>query len=182
MLVVSRDVIVVAGSLGLHYLNGEVHVHPRWSGKIATVFQMIAIGWVTASTALSSPDDPRALAGVFTLISWGGYMLDGIRQLGHSAHEHVPRLGSPMNNYRSTVATVVAIVGRPNVGKSALFNRLAGRQISIVHDQPGITRDRLVAECKLARGLPFEIIDTGGIGMDVDGSSPPASTPRPKSR
>ena len=64
----------------------------------------------------------------------------------------------------------VAIVGRPNVGKSALFNRLAGRQISIVHDQPGITRDRLVAECKLARGLPFEIIDTGGIGMDVDGS------------
>ncbi len=65
---------------------------------------------------------------------------------------------------------VVAIVGRPNVGKSALFNRLAGRQISIVHDQPGITRDRLVAECKLARGFPFEIIDTGGIGMDVDGS------------
>ena len=64
----------------------------------------------------------------------------------------------------------VAIVGRPNVGKSALFNRLAGRQISIVHDQPGITRDRLVAECKLARGVPFEIVDTGGIGMDVDGS------------
>ena len=64
---------------------------------------------------------------------------------------------------------VVAIVGRPNVGKSALFNRLAGRQISIVHDQPGITRDRIVAECKLARGFPFEIIDTGGIGMDVDG-------------
>ncbi len=61
-------------------------------------------------------------------------------------------------------------MGRPNVGKSALFNRLAGRQISIVHDQPGITRDRLVAECKLARGVPFEIIDTGGIGLDVDGS------------
>ncbi len=63
----------------------------------------------------------------------------------------------------------VAIVGRPNVGKSALFNRLAGRQISIVHDQPGITRDRLTAECRLARSHPFEIIDTGGIGSDADG-------------
>jgi GTP-binding protein len=63
----------------------------------------------------------------------------------------------------------VAIVGRPNVGKSALFNRLAGRMIAIVHDQPGITRDRLVSECRLGRGAPFEIIDTGGIGADVDG-------------
>ncbi len=65
---------------------------------------------------------------------------------------------------------IAAIVGRPNVGKSALFNRLAGRQIAIVHDQPGITRDRLVAECRLGSGAPFEIIDTGGIGSDVDTS------------
>jgi GTP-binding protein len=57
----------------------------------------------------------------------------------------------------------VAIVGRPNVGKSALFNRLAGRNIAIVHDQPGITRDRLAAPC--VRGKrPFLIWDTGGIG------------------
>ena len=57
----------------------------------------------------------------------------------------------------------VAIVGRPNVGKSALFNRLAGRNIAIVHDQPGITRDRLAAPC--TRGLrSFTIWDTGGIG------------------
>jgi GTP-binding protein len=57
----------------------------------------------------------------------------------------------------------VAIVGRPNVGKSALFNRLAGRTIAIVHDQPGITRDRLAAPC--SRGArPFLIWDTGGIG------------------
>ena len=57
----------------------------------------------------------------------------------------------------------VAIVGRPNVGKSALFNRLAGRQIAIVHDQPGITRDRLAAPCTRGR-RPFLIWDTGGIG------------------
>ena len=57
----------------------------------------------------------------------------------------------------------VAIVGRPNVGKSALFNRLAGRNIAIVHDQPGITRDRLAAPCVRGR-RPFTVWDTGGIG------------------
>jgi GTP-binding protein len=57
----------------------------------------------------------------------------------------------------------VAIVGRPNVGKSALFNRLAGRNIAIVHDQPGITRDRISAIC-LRGAEPFTIWDTGGIG------------------
>ncbi|MEI9894947.1 MAG: ribosome biogenesis GTPase Der [Chthoniobacter sp.] len=61
----------------------------------------------------------------------------------------------------------VAIVGRPNVGKSAIFNRLAGRKISIVHDMPGVTRDRIVSVCKLGN-YPFEIIDTGGIGANVD--------------
>jgi GTPase len=55
----------------------------------------------------------------------------------------------------------VAIIGRPNVGKSALFNRLAGRKIAIVHDQPGITRDRLSAVCTRGSG-PFTVWDTGG--------------------
>src|ERR1700687_1650897 len=56
----------------------------------------------------------------------------------------------------------VAIIGRPNVGKSALFNRLVGRKIAIVHDQPGITRDRISAIC--SRGeQPFAVWDTGGI-------------------
>jgi GTPase len=58
----------------------------------------------------------------------------------------------------------VAIVGRPNVGKSALFNRLVGRKIAIVHDQPGITRDRISAIC--TRGArPFTVWDTGGMAV-----------------
>lgn len=84
VLVIARDVVVVSGSLGLHYLNGEVHVRPRWSGKIATVFQMIAIVWVMFQFTFVSPLIPVMLAGIFTLISWAGYMLDGIRQLHHS--------------------------------------------------------------------------------------------------
>ena len=55
----------------------------------------------------------------------------------------------------------IAIVGRPNVGKSTLFNRLAGRRLAIVDDTPGVTRDRAVAESNLA-GLDLRLIDTAG--------------------
>lgn len=57
---------------------------------------------------------------------------------------------------------IVAIVGRPNVGKSALFNKLVGKRLSIVDDMPGVTRDRLYAECEWA-GVEFLLVDTGGI-------------------
>ena len=58
----------------------------------------------------------------------------------------------------------LAIVGRPNVGKSALFNRIAGRRIAIVHDMAGVTRDRVAAEVEW-QGRPFTLVDTGGIGL-----------------
>lgn len=57
---------------------------------------------------------------------------------------------------------VVAIVGRPNVGKSTLFNKLVGRRVSIVDDTPGVTRDRIYGDCEWT-GHRFSIVDTGGI-------------------
>ena len=62
---------------------------------------------------------------------------------------------------------LVAIVGRPNVGKSLLFNRLCGQRLSIVEDTPGVTRDRLYAECEWG-GRTFDIVDTGGIEPAAD--------------
>lgn len=65
----------------------------------------------------------------------------------------------------------IAIVGRPNVGKSALFNRMVGRRMAIVHSESGVTRDRLSCPANW-HGHPFELVDTGGIGTVDDARSP----------
>ena len=67
---------------------------------------------------------------------------------------------------------IVAVVGRPNVGKSTLFNRLAGRRLAIVHDAPGVTRDRHYAPAHV-HGRDLLLVDTGGFDPTVgrpDGS------------
>jgi cardiolipin synthase len=88
VLVISRDAILLVGTLVLYLLNGKVQVKPHWTGKIATVLQMVAIGWVMLQLRIVPLFYVVLIAGAFTLISGIIYVTDGVRQLQAEGHAH----------------------------------------------------------------------------------------------
>jgi cardiolipin synthase len=82
VLVISRDVVIVVGSVVLHLLVGKVRVQPNWTGKIATFLQMAAIAWVMLQLMFIPLLYIVAAAGFFTFVSGIVYVMDGFRQLG----------------------------------------------------------------------------------------------------
>ena len=91
VLVISRDAVILVGTMIMYLLNGKVHVKPNWTGKVATVLQMIAIGWVMLQLRFIPLLYVVVAAGVFTLISGIVYVTDGVRQLQAEGHAHPQR-------------------------------------------------------------------------------------------
>ncbi|MDQ6654664.1 MAG: CDP-diacylglycerol--glycerol-3-phosphate 3-phosphatidyltransferase [Verrucomicrobiota bacterium] len=91
VLVISRDLVILIGSAVLHLLNGKVVVRPRWTGKIATVLQMVAIGWVMLQLHFIPLLFVVAAAALFTFVSGVMYVMDGMRQLHAEGHANAAR-------------------------------------------------------------------------------------------
>ncbi len=89
ILVITRDAVILVGAVILHLLIGEkMRVKPHWTGKVATVCQMVAIGWVMLQFRFISLFLVVIVAGVFTFVSGIVYVTDGVRQLQAEGHAH----------------------------------------------------------------------------------------------
>jgi CDP-diacylglycerol--glycerol-3-phosphate 3-phosphatidyltransferase len=92
ILVITRDAVILVGAVILHLLIGEkMRVKPHWTGKVATVCQMVAIGWVMLQFRFLPLLFVVSVAGLFTLVSGITYVTDGIRQLQAEGHAHAAR-------------------------------------------------------------------------------------------
>ncbi len=81
ILVLARDLTIILGCLLIEFLNGDIRVRPSWLGKTATVCQMMAIGQVMLQLPVPPPMLLVFIAGLFTLVSFIGYLIDGVRQI-----------------------------------------------------------------------------------------------------
>lgn len=88
VLVISRDAILLVGAGVLYLLNGKVQIQPNWTGKVATVLQMIAIGWVMLQLNVLPLLYVVIAASIFTAVSGIIYVTDGVRQLQAAGHAH----------------------------------------------------------------------------------------------
>ena len=86
VLVITRDAVILVGSAVLHLLNGRVQVKPSWTGKVATVLQMIAIAWVMLQLHFLPLIYVVGAAGLFTLVSGIIYVRNGVQQLQSEGH------------------------------------------------------------------------------------------------
>ena len=92
VLVITRDAVILVGAGILHYFIGDkMRVKPVWTGKVATVCQMCAIGWVMLQLHFLPLIFVVAVAGIFTLVSGIVYVMDGVRQLQAGGHAHAAR-------------------------------------------------------------------------------------------
>ena len=81
VLVISRDLILLIGTILIHMIVGKVLPRPRWPGKCATAFQMVTIGWILLKIQYPPMDWPMYAAGLFTLVSGVWYIFDGVKTL-----------------------------------------------------------------------------------------------------
>jgi cardiolipin synthase len=91
VLVISRDAVILVGAMVLYLLNGKVQVKPNWTGKVATVLQMTAIGWVMLQLQFLSLIYVVVPAGIFTFVSGVVYVSEGVRQLQAEGHAHATK-------------------------------------------------------------------------------------------
>jgi len=91
VLIITRDAVILLGAVVLHLLNGKVQVKPHWTGKVATVCQMCAIGWVMLQLHFLPLLFVVIVAGTFTLVSGIVYVMYGVRQLQAAGHAHAAR-------------------------------------------------------------------------------------------